>query len=96
MKINPIVVPGVYKTYELTVPKEISNVQNTQRDEVELSGEAKSFASVISAVKNQISERSMEETQRIADVGKAVQSGEYSIDSQDIANRILGTVDLKA
>ena len=90
MKITPIIIPAAYKSYEITVPREVAEVPSLKKDQLELSGEAKSFASMLQLAKVQMGERSTQEINRISEVAKQVQSGDYKIDSQAVAARILG------
>jgi len=88
MKINPIANPNILRSYQATkISPEKKKVLNG-RDEVTFSEEALSFSKVMS----EIEFRTQEEKARIAEITNAVRQGEYRIDSDKIADKILESV----
>ena len=88
MKINPIANPNILRSYQATkISPEKTKVLNG-RDEVTFSEEALSFSKVMS----EIEFRTQEEKARIAEITNAVRQGEYRIDSDKIADKILESV----
>ena len=92
MKINPITNPNVLRSYQAT--KSSSDKMNaaSRRDELTLSEEALSFAKAMSEAKDAIEFRSAEERARISEVANAVRQGQYRVDSDLIAARILDAI----
>ena len=92
MKINPITNPNVLRSYQAN--KSSSDKVNTasKRDELTLSEEALSFSKAMAEAKDTIEFRTVEEKAHIAEVANAVRQGQYRIDSDLIAARILDAI----
>ena len=88
MKINPIANPNILRSYQATRISPEKTKINSGRDEVTFSAEALSFSKIMS----EIEFRTPEERARIADITNAVRQGEYRIDSDKIAEKILESV----
>ena len=92
MKVNPITNPNILRSYQATKPSaEKSKVANG-RDEVTFSAEALNFSKALAEARGSIETRSAEERSRIADVTNAVRQGEYKVDSDKVAEKILESV----
>ena len=88
MKINPIANPNILRSYQST--KAAISKANPQigRDEVVFSEEALSFSKTMAEVEF----RTQAEKARIADITNAVRKGEYKIDSDKVADKILESI----
>ena len=93
MKINPITNPNILRSYQANKPAgpEKSKVQSG-RDEVTFSAEALSFSKALAEARDAIELRSPEEKTHIANVTQAVRQGEYKVDSEKVAEKILESV----
>lgn len=93
MKINPIQNKDYIQNYKVGrhILSEASGVSGSATDKVSFSDEALSFSKVLSDIKEQIQldQRSPEELTRIADITQKVRSGQYSIDSAAVAEKII-------
>ena len=92
MKINPILNPNILSTYQATKPSQTKSKSVSGRDEVTFSDEALSFSKALAEAREAIEVRTPEERAHIADVTTAVRQGEYSVDSEDVAGKILESV----
>ena len=88
MKIHPIANPNILRSYQATKTVPTKTSVQTGRDEVTFSEEALSFSKVMAEVEF----RTQEERSHIADVTNAVRQGEYKIESDKIADKILESV----
>ena len=88
MKINPIVNPNILKSYQSARMAPAKASAPIGRDEVTFSEEAISFSKVMAEVEF----RTQEERTHIANISNAVKQGEYRIDSDKIAGKILESV----
>jgi anti-sigma28 factor (negative regulator of flagellin synthesis) len=88
MKINPIANPNILRSYQTAkmVPSKVSLPSG--RDEVTFSDEALSFSKVMAEVEF----RTQEEKTHIAEITNSVRNGDYKIDSDVIADKILESV----
>jgi flagellar biosynthesis anti-sigma factor FlgM len=93
MKINPIINPNILRSYQATKPagSDKSKV-SSGRDEVTFSSEALSFSKALAAAKDELESRTPQEKAHIADLTNAVRQGEYKVDSDKIADKILESV----
>jgi len=90
MKINPITNPNILKSYQATKPYGPEKAKfPTGRDEVTFSEEAISFSKALAEARDAIEVRTPEEKARIADITAAINQGEYRIESDKIADKIL-------
>ncbi|MDR2357341.1 MAG: flagellar biosynthesis anti-sigma factor FlgM [Oscillospiraceae bacterium] len=64
----------------------------SESDRVALSDEALSFSKVIARARESIETRSEDELARVREVGDAVRSGAYRVDSSEIAESIVSGV----
>ncbi len=91
MKINSIPSSDMINRYQ---DKSVKRVElpgmSPVSDRVELSGDAQSFAAVLSEVKETLDFRTPEEEEHFADVAAAIENGTYQISSDKIAEKILG------
>ena len=91
MKISFIPPSDMVESYK---GKPVQATQKTERnmepDRVELSDEAKSFASVIKNVKDQLETETDTDNKHVADVAKRIANGTYRVDSEKVAGKILG------
>ena len=88
MKITPIANPNILRIYQTpkNVPARTGVVSG--RDEVIFSDEALSFSKIMKEVET----RTKDERAHIADITNAVRQGDYRIDSDKIADKILESV----
>jgi anti-sigma28 factor (negative regulator of flagellin synthesis) len=89
MKINPIVNPNVLRSYQASRPGLEKSSVASKRDELTLSSEALSFSKALADAKSEIEFRSVEEKAHIANIKDSVSKGQYKIDSNLVAQRIL-------
>jgi flagellar biosynthesis anti-sigma factor FlgM len=91
MKISYIPPSDMVESYK---GKAVQATQKTERsmepDRVELSDEAKSFASVIKNVKEQLAAESDIDKKHAEEVAKKIANGTYRVDSEKVAGKILG------
>ena len=92
MKINPITNPNILRSYQATKPVKETTKPASNRDEVTFSAEALSFSKALNEAKEALEFRTPEEKARIDEIKDAVNKGEYKVDSEDIADRILSSV----
>jgi len=92
MKINPILNPNIVKAYQATRPARETGKQASSRDEVTFSAEALSFSKALTEAKEVLEFRTPEEKAHIAEIKDAVNKGEYKVDSNDIADKILSSI----
>lgn len=91
MKINSIPPANLVESYKgKQVQRAESAQQSEEVDRVELSESAQNFASVIADVKDSLEERSIEEKSRIAKVADQVRNGTYKVDSDKVAEKMVG------
>ena len=88
MKINPISNPNILRSYQSSRTIPVKSGVLTGRDEVVFSEEALSFSKIMKEVET----RTQEERAHIANITNAVRQGEYKIDSDKIADKILESV----
>ena len=88
MKIDPILNSNILRTYKVGRSAPTATNPSTGRDEVTFSSEALSFSKVMAEVEF----RTKEERAHISDISNAVKQGEYKVDSEDIADKILESV----
>ena len=88
MKVNPIVNPNVLRSYQASKMMPARASVPGGRDEVTFSDEALSFSKVMEEVEF----RTQEEKAHIADVSSAIKQGQYRIESDKIADKILESV----
>lgn len=92
MKINPTgsanYIQGGYRTGKLDSYKKSQSAGRS--DSALLSGEAVAFSKVMASIRESDPALNPEEQSRVADIKSQVQSGEYRVDSSDIADSILG------
>lgn len=92
MKINPIVNPNILKSYQSTRPAPTKAKTSSGRDVVTFSEEALSFSKALEEARDAIESRTPEEHAHIADITNAVRQGEYKVDSEEVAVKILESV----
>jgi len=92
MKINPITNPNVLRSYQSTKANTDKVSTASRRDELTLSEEALSFAKAMAEAKDSIEFRTVEEKAHISEVAQAVRQGQYKIDSNLVAARILDAI----
>jgi len=92
MKINPISNPNILRSYQATKPTQERSRVSSGRDEVEFSEEALIFSKALTEAKEAIELRTPEEKSHIANVTNAVRNGDYRVNSDKIADRILESV----
>ena len=92
MKINPITNPNILRSYQATKPAPAKTKVISGRDEVIFSEEALSFSKALAEAKDALELRSPEEKAHIAEVTDAVRQGEYRIESEKVAEKILESV----
>ena len=92
MKINPIANPNILRSYQATKPvSERTSIIN-KRDEVTFSQEALEFSKVLEDARDMLEVRTTEEKAHIAEITTAVRNGEYDVDSDKVAEKILESV----
>ena len=95
MKINPITNPNVLRSYQAVKPGGPENSKAVdKRDRVTLSKEALDFSKALAEAKEAIEFRSIEEQTHIANIKAAVSTGQYKIDSNLIAARIMDELNI--
>ena len=92
MKIIPITNPNILRSYQATKPLTEKTKSTIGRDEVTFSAEALSFSKALAEAREAIELRTPEEQAHIAEVKEAIEQGEYRIDSDKIADKILESV----
>ena len=92
MKINPITNPNILRSYQATKPASEKTKVTSGRDEVTFSAEALSFSKALAEAREGLETRSADERARIADITNAVRKGEYKVDSDKVADKILESV----
>jgi len=92
MKINPITNPNILRSYQSTLPAPVKTGTASKRDEVIFSQEAIEFSKALEEARDALELRTPEEKAHIADVTNAVRNGEYHVDSDKIADKILQSV----
>ena len=88
MKITPIMNPNIQKYYQSVNAAPAKVEVPICRDEVTLSVEALNF----SKTRAEVEFRTPEERMHIAEITNAIRQGEYRIDSDKIADKILESV----
>ena len=92
MKINPIINPNILRSYQATKPvKETAKVASG-RDQVTFSPEALSFSKALTQAKESLELRTPDEKAHIANIKDAVDKGQYKVDSEDVADKILSSI----
>jgi flagellar biosynthesis anti-sigma factor FlgM len=94
MKINPIINPNVLRSYQANKPGLEKTQSVAKRDELSLSKEAVSFSKALAEAKDAIEFRTPDELAHIANIKQAVSQGQYKIDSDLIAARIVDELGL--
>ena len=89
LKINPTLNPNVIKSYQLTRPSVEKGKAVEKRDELSLSKEALSFSKALAEARDAIEFRTTEEKAHIAGIKQAISQGQYRVDSNLIAARIM-------
>jgi len=92
MKINPITNPNILRSYQAVKPAQEKSKVASGRDQVTFSDEALSFSKALAEARESVEFRSAEERAHIADITNAVRQGEYKIESDKIAEKILESV----
>jgi len=92
MKIIPITNPNILKSYQAARPAPAKSKTASGRDEVLFSDEALSFSKALAEARDTIEVRTPDERAHIADVANAVRQGEYRVDSDKIADKMLESV----
>jgi flagellar biosynthesis anti-sigma factor FlgM len=92
MKINPIINPNVLRSYQATKPVQEKSKTASSRDEVTFSAEALNFSKALTEAKEVLEFRTPEEKSHIADITAAVRQGEYKVNSEDVADKILSSI----
>jgi len=92
MKINPNTNPNVLRSYQATKPVKDAAKPASTRDEVTFSAEALSFSKAMTEAKESLEFRTHEEKAHIANIKDAVNKGEYKVNSEDIADKILSSI----
>jgi len=92
MKINPITNPNILRSYQATAPSAGKTKVLSGRDEVSFSSEALSFSKALTEAREGLELRTTEERTHIANITAAVRQGEYKVDSDKVAEKILESV----
>jgi len=92
MKINPITNPNVLRSYQAVKPAKEENKVASGRDQVTFSKEALSFSKALTEAREELEFRTPEEKAHIANLKEAVRNGNYKVDSEDIADKILSSI----
>jgi len=92
MKINPITNPNILRAYKAAKSAPETTRIASGRDEVTFSQEALSFSKALAEARDAIEIRTPEERSHIADISNAVRQGEYKVDSDKVADKILESV----
>jgi len=93
MKINPITNPNVLRSYQATKPLEPEKARLASgRDEVTFSEEAISFSKALAEARDAIEVRTPDEKAHIAGIADAIKQGEYNVESEKVAEKILESV----
>ena len=91
MKINSIPSNDMVESYKGQTVQPVQKAEkNVPPDRVELSDEAKSFASVIKEVKDRLETETDSEKKHTEEVAKKIADGTYKVDSAKVAEKILG------
>jgi len=92
MKINPVANPNILRNYQTARPISEANIVEVGRDEVTFSAEALNFSKVMAHAKETIELRTPEEQNHISNISNAIRQGEYRVDSEKVAEKILESV----
>jgi flagellar biosynthesis anti-sigma factor FlgM len=92
MKINPISNPNILRSYQAAKPAKETTKPAAGRDQVTFSAEALNFSKALSEAREAIEFRTPDEKKHIANLKDAVSKGEYRVDSDDIADKILSSI----
>lgn len=97
MKINPISNPGfvggVKKSKVNRTPERSS--QTAGGDQVSFSKEALSFAKTLAEVRDAQEMESPQRQARVSDLAQQVRSGQYKVDAERVAEKMIDTIVLK-
>ena len=88
-KINPTMNPNVLRSYQANKPDLDKSKPVEKRDVVSLSKEAISFSRALAQAKDAIEFRTVEEKAHIASIKQEISQGQYKIDSDLVAARIV-------
>ena len=88
-KINPTMNPNVLRSYQANKPGFEKSKAIDKRDEVSLSKEALSFSKALAEAKDEIEFRTTEEKAHIANLKQQIKQGQYHVDSNLIAAKIM-------
>ena len=94
LKINPVVNPNVLRSYQANKPELEKNNSVGKRDELSLSKEAQNFSKALAEARDAIEFRTPEEKTHIANLKHAISQGQYRVDSNLIAARIVDELEL--
>ena len=92
MKINPITNPNILRAYQAVKPVQESTKVTPGRDVVTFSDEALSFSKALAEARDAIEIRTPEEKAHFDDISNAIAQGQYRVDSDKIADKILESV----
>jgi anti-sigma28 factor (negative regulator of flagellin synthesis) len=92
MKINPITNPNILRSYQSTLPAPARTGTASKRDEVIFSQEALDFSKALAEARDALELRTPEEKTHIANLTNAVRNGEYNVESDKVADKILQSV----
>jgi anti-sigma28 factor (negative regulator of flagellin synthesis) len=94
MKINPAsganYIPGGYKVGKSGAYGKTGGL--TKSDEASLSSEAMTFSRIMSSIRRPDETENADEASRIASIREQVQAGNYSVNSDAVADSILGNL----
>ena len=91
MKISSIPPSDMVESYKgKSVQSARKADRNLEPDRVELSDDAKSFAAVIKQVKDRLETDADGGKKHMEDVARRIASGTYRVDSEKVAEKILG------
>ena len=88
-KINPVMNPNVLRSYQANKPGFEKTKSVDKRDELSLSKEALNFSKALAEAKDAIEFRTTEEKAHIANLKEQIQKGQYRVDSNLIAAKIM-------
>ena len=91
MKINPVLSSSAIESYKIKNGTQAAKSQAYAiYDKVELSENARSFSSIVSAIKSSMDTVSSEKAEQIARITEQIKNGTYHVPADRVADSILG------
>lgn len=96
MKIDPVFgQQAIHKYQKVQQPVSAPSTYAQKSDELDLSTNAVSFASVLKAAKAAEFVRSPQENMRLSEISKQIENGTYQIEGRKVAEKMLESIGLQ-